>query len=322
MSASTPLLVVGHGTRDPGGVEDFLGLVDRTRARLSAPPGAPVATGGGFIELAAPPLTEALGRLWAQGHRHVAAVPLVLVGAGHAKGDIPGAMAREMVRRPGLTYAYGRPLGPHPLLLDLLAERIDTALGGAARHSATIVLVGRGSSDPDANAEVVKTSRLLWEGRGYAGVETCFVSLAAPGVAEGLERARLLGARRVVVAPYFLFRGLLPDRVTAQAAQWAAQHPALEVRVAEVLGDCDALAELVIERYREAIGGDLRMNCDTCIYRTAMPGSTALVGAPQTPHHHPDDPAHPHTHPLSRAKAPRLASSGRAAAGPRLKEES
>ena len=288
---TTPLLIVGHGTKDPLGVEDFLALVDRTRERL-----ADVATGGGFIELSAPPLTDAVARLWNAGHRRVAAVPLVLVGAGHAKGDIPGAMAREMVRRPGLTYAYGRPLGPHPILLDLLATRIDQALDGLPVEGTTVLLVGRGSSDPDANAEVAKTSRLLWEGRGYDGVETAFVSLAGPDVAHGLERARLLGATRVVVAPYFLFRGVLPDRVVDQTRQWAAQHRGVDVRVAPVLGDCDPLAELVVQRYREALDGDVRMNCDTCVYRAAMPGRAGLVGAPQTPHHHPDDPTGGHSH--------------------------
>lgn len=286
---STPLLVVGHGTKDPGGVEDFLALVDRTRALL-AHGGSTVATGGGFIELSAPPLTDVVAQLWAQGHHHVAAVPLVLVGAGHAKGDIPGAMAREIGRRPGLSYVYGRPLGPHPILLDLLAERVDAALAGSTRRGTTVLLVGRGASDPDANAEVVKTARLLWEGRGYDGVETCFVSLAGPDVPAGLQRARLLGARRVVVAPYFLFRGVLPNRVVAQVNDWAARSPEVDVRVADVLGDCDALAELVVERYHEALAGDLRMNCDTCVYRSPMAGHERLVGRPQTPHDHPQDP--------------------------------
>ena len=79
-------------------------------------------------------------------------------------------------------------------------------------------MVGRGSTDPDANADVVKTARLLWEGRDYPLAETAFVSLARPDVAEGLERCRLLGARRIVVARYFLFPGVLPDRVAEQAA--------------------------------------------------------------------------------------------------------
>ena len=118
-----------------------------------------------------------------------------------------------------------------------------------------VLVVGRGSTDPDANADVVKTARLLWEGRDYPLAETAFVSLARPGVAEGLERCRLLGARQIVVARYFLFPGVLPDRVADQAAEYAAAHPELDIRCADVLGDCDEIAALVYERYHEALSG-------------------------------------------------------------------
>lgn len=282
------LLVVGHGTRSAAGVAEFARFVERLGGRLGAQ-GVDVA--GGLIELAPPPLTEATGALVAAGHRRLVALPLVLVAAGHGKGDIPAALARERLRHPGLTFAYGRPLGPHPALLSLVERRVDGALDGAGRAGTTVVLVGRGSTDPDANADVAKVSRLLWEGRGYDGVEAAFVSLARPSVPEALERARLLGARRIVVAPYFLFPGVLPDRVAAQSRAFAADHPDLDVRVADLLGDCDELADLVEERYHEALAGDIRMNCDTCLYRAALPGHEHRVGAPQTPHHHPHDPA-------------------------------
>jgi sirohydrochlorin cobaltochelatase len=285
------LLIAGHGTRTAAGVAEFSEFVKRVEVRLSA---EDVDVAGGFIELAPPPLAESVAALVNQGHRHLVVTPLVLVAAGHAKGDMPAAMAREKMRHPGLTYSYGRPLGPHPILQELLARRIDET--GAPREGTAVVVVGRGSTDPDGNAEVAKVARLLWEGRGFELAETSFVSLAWPGVPAALERARKLGARRIVVAPYFLFPGVLPDRIASQTAQYADQHPELDIRTAAVLGDTDELAELVIERYREAIAGDIRMNCDTCMYRVAMPGFTARVGAPQRPHHHPDDPTHEHEH--------------------------
>jgi sirohydrochlorin cobaltochelatase len=281
-----PLLLVGHGTRDAAGVAEFGRLVERLRGRL------PVDVAGGFIELSPPPLTDAVAALYAAGHRRVAAVPLVLVAAGHAKGDMPAALDRERGRHPGLSYAYGRPLGPHPTLLRLLEERLDAVLAPAERADTAVLLVGRGSTDPDANAEVCKAARLLWEGRGLAMVETAFVSLARPGVPEGLERCRRLGATRVVVLPYFLFPGVLPDRVVAEAKAYEGA----EVRCAEVIGDCEGLAGLVVERYEEALAGDIRMNCDSCVYRLPMPGFEDRVGAPQRPHHHPDDPTHVHAH--------------------------
>jgi sirohydrochlorin cobaltochelatase len=290
-----PLLIAAHGTRDPAGVAAFEALTARVADRASRD-GIEVA--GGFIELSEPPLRAAVTSLASPAPAspapaRIVAVPLMLVAAGHAKGDIPAALAREHARHPGVTFTYARPLGPHPLLIDLLAQRI-TAAGG---DGAAVLLVGRGSTDPDANADVVKTARLLWEGRDYPLAETAFVSLARPDVTEGLERCRLLGAgspgaRRIVVARYFLFPGVLPDRVAEQAARYAAAHPELDIAVADVLGDCDELAGLVLERYREALAGDIRMNCDMCVYRIALPGFERRVGEPQHPHDHPHDHVH------------------------------
>lgn len=289
------LLIVGHGTRDAAGAADFRSFVHRVRARAAGRPDLRIPdVGGGFIELSTPPLGEAVSELTAAGHRRIAAVPLVLVAAGHAKGDIPGSLHRERIRHPGLTFSYGRPLGAHPTILTLLEARLDAVLPRQDRADAAVLLVGRGSTDPDANAEVYRAARLLWEGRGLGFVEPAFVSLAQPSVAEGLERCRRLGARRVVVLPYFLFRGILPDRILAQAE---------DAIVAPVIGDCDELADLVLERYTEAVAGDIRMNCDSCVYRIAMPGFEDRVGAAQTPHDHPHEHAHGHANGQDHAHA-------------------
>ena len=289
MSTGPPLLLVGHGTRSDAGVAEFTRFVGQVRARTR---GLVPAVDGGFIELARPSVADAVARLVAPGAggpQAIVAVPLVLTAAGHGKGDIPAALARELARHPGLSCCYGRPLGPHPALQDIVAARIDDVLAGAPRRDTHVVLAGRGSTDPDANAEIAKVARLLWEGRGYAGVEFCFISLAEPSVPAALHRAVLLGARRIVVAPYFLFAGVLPDRVVTQSREFAARHRGLEVAVAGVIGACDELAGLVQERYDEALSGDIRMNCDTCAYRVALPGFTDKVGRPQAPHYHPDD---------------------------------
>jgi sirohydrochlorin cobaltochelatase len=348
-----PLLLAAHGSSDQAGGDAFAALAERV-GKLAAD-GTRVA--GGFIELSAPALREAVADLAAAGghadpaaaggHANMVTIPLMLSAAGHAKGDIPAALARERTRHPAVRFTYGRPLGPHPALIDLLDKRV-AAVGGDTPPA--VLLVGRGSTDPDANADVVKTARLLWEGRDYPLAETAFVSLARPDVAEGLERCRLLcaglggaglggaglggaglggaglggaglggaglrgaglggaglpGARRIVVARYFLFPGVLPDRVAEQAAAYAAAHPELDIRCADVLGDCDEIAALVYERYHEALAGDIRMNCDVCVYRIAMPGFEHRVGEPQHPHDHPHDHAHdvPHPHPHPQARA-------------------
>jgi sirohydrochlorin cobaltochelatase len=303
-----PLLIIGHGTRDATGVTQFRQLIRRVRDQSA---GRLPAVDGGFIELSAPSVSEVVpglagARLADGGPAELVAVPLVLSAAGHGKGDIPAALAREQVRHPGLRYRYGRPLGPHPVLLDVLEARIDAALapeargvdgrGPDARAGTHVVLVGRGSTDTDGNAEVAKVARLLWEGRGYADVTLSFISLTGPSVPAALDQARRLGAERIVVAPYFLFAGVLPDRVAAQAGAFAERHREIDVRVAGLIGACDELAGLVLERYAEALHGDIRMNCDTCAYRIAMPGFADKVGQAQTPHHHPHDVAAGHGH--------------------------
>jgi len=288
------LLLAAHGTRDQAGVAAFGALAARVGG-LAGADGTRVA--GGFIELSAPPLRDAVAALVNGTPARLVAVPLMLSAAGHAKGDIPAALDRERARHPGLRWTYARPLGPHPALLGLLAARIAAASRGSTAPA--VLVVGRGSTDPDANADVVKTARLLWEGRDYPLAETAFVSLARPSVAEGLERCRLLGARRIVVARYFLFPGVLPDRVAEQAAGYAAAHPELDIACADVLGDCDEVAALVYERYHEALSGDIRMNCDMCVYRIAMPGFEHRVGEPQHPHDHPHDHSYPTHHPYS-----------------------
>jgi sirohydrochlorin cobaltochelatase len=292
-SARTPrhaLLIVGHGTTDDDGVEQFGELVSAVRKQAVLP------VEGGFLELASPPIQDAVKLLVADGHTTVDVVPLVLVAAGHSKGDIPAALERERLRHPGVSFRYGRPLGPHPLLLADLTDRLAAVVAPEAWPDTAVVLVGRGATDPDANAEVAKVARLFLEGRGLGTVETSFVSLAEPGVPAALDRAERLGFKRIVVLPYFLFAGVLPDRIRSQAQAWAAKHPDHEVLSAGLIGPSQRLAELVLERWRELQTQDIRMNCDTCAYRVLIPGFEGKRGMPQTPHDHPDDPTHHDAH--------------------------
>jgi len=127
-------------------------------------------------------------------------------------------------------------------------------------------------------------------------VEPAFVSLAPPSVPAALERCRRLGAATVAVVPYFLFTGVLVERIAAQAAAWAAGHPGMEVRMGDELGPDHRLAALVVERYREAAAGRAAMNCDCCAYRTALPGLAHRVGAPV------GVPGHRHSHDLSEGR--------------------
>lgn len=267
MAERPSLLVVGHGSRSPAGVAEYWEL-----ARVVTEADPELDVGCGFIELAPPDLDTAVDRLVERGAESVVAVPLVLLGAGHMKDDGPAALHRGRHRHPGVRFAYARHLGLHPSVLTVAEDRIREAVGDGDPAETAVVIVGRGSSDPDANADLYKVARLLWDSRGLAMVEPAFVSLAPPGVPAALERCRLLGATRIVVVPYFLFTGVLVDRIGEQVAEWGAARPGIDARPGAHLGADPRIAQLVLERYREALAGDAHMNCDLCVYRHPLPG--------------------------------------------------
>jgi cobalt/nickel transport system ATP-binding protein len=275
------LLLVGHGSRSHAGVAAYWQFA--SVLKTEAPE---LEVGCGFIELAEPDLDTAVDGLVAAGATSVVAVPLVLLGAGHMKSDGPAILARARQRHPQVEFAYARDLGIHPLVLEVAEEKVRGVLPSPDPDTDAVVLVSRGSSDPDANADLYKVARLLADSRGLGMVEPAFISLAPPGVPAALERCRRLGARRVAVVPYFLFTGVLVDRIRDQAATWAAGHPDVEVLAGPELGPDPRLARLVLERYAEARHGESRMNCDCCIYRTPLPGYESRVGAPIHLHAH------------------------------------
>jgi sirohydrochlorin cobaltochelatase len=278
------LMIVGHGSRDPRGAREFHALVALVRRRNPS-----LTVEGGFIELSRPPISECVDRLAESGARNVAAVPLMLLAAGHAKDDIPATLVREKMGHPEMSFSYGRALGIRPELLELVDERISAVVLEEEKKETAVLIVGRGSSDPDANSDLCKIARLYYEGRPYPVVESAYVSMTPPDVAEGLDRCLRLGVKRVILFSYFLFTGVLEERIRGQGEAFAEANPGVEVRYAGYFGPDKRVADLVVERYTEAVGGDIRMNCDVCVHRVALPGFEEKVGAPATPHYHPDD---------------------------------
>jgi cobalt/nickel transport system ATP-binding protein len=276
------LLVVGHGSRGRAAAAEFDHLVAGITGLV---PGTAVAAG--YLELAEPHVDDALDALVAGGATDVVAVPVVLFGAGHLKDDGPAVLGRARRRHPHVRFRLARDLGIHPAVLAVAEDRARAALrtiagpeGSAGEGPTAVVLVSRGSTDPDACADVVKLARLLEDGRGLGTVEAAFSAMSRPDLEGALERCRRLGAERVAVVPLFLFAGVLADRVAEQAARWAAGHPEVTVAVAAHLGPDPRLAALVVERHREAATGDVRMNCDLCAYRVRLPGFEDKVGTP------------------------------------------
>jgi sirohydrochlorin cobaltochelatase len=210
----------------------------------------------GFLELASPDIAAALDALVARGARDIVVFPSMLFAAGHTRIDIPSVIDGQRRRHPNVCLRYAGHFGIDPTLLAMVGQRIDEVAAAEDHDRTGVLLVGRGASDPDANAHLRTIARLLQQGRPYLFVEVAFSGLAQPPVPEGLERCRRLGAERLVVVPYFLFTGILPKRMGAQAGAFAREHPQLQVSVARHLWPDDRLVALVLARYREGIRAD------------------------------------------------------------------
>ncbi len=182
---------------------------------------------------------------------------------------------------------FGRDLAIDPLLLRAAAERIAAAADDRVALSETLlVVVGRGTNDPDANSNIAKLARMLWEGIGFGWAEAAFSGVAHPRVDAALARAVRLGFRRIVVFPYFLFTGVLVKRIYAQTDEAQHRFPDIEFVRAPYLRDHPAVLDAFCERIGELGEGQPAMNCQLCKYRTQIIGYEAEAGAPQQGHHH------------------------------------
>jgi len=286
------VLVCGHGSRNRLAVEEFASLAEQLRRSL-----APLPVAYGYLEFARPILRDGLEELRAQGVRHVLAVPAMLFAAGHAKNDIPSVL-NTWSAETGLRVDYGRELGVDRKMIEAAGGRIRDALAVAdsaaaaagkapvPRHDTLLVVVGRGSSDPDANSNVAKVTRMLVEGFGFGWGETLYSGVTFPLVEPGLRQVVRLGYRRIVVFPYFLFSGVLVSRIVQHSSRVAADHPEVEFLEASYLGDHPSVLATFRERVADVLRGDTDMNCSLCKYRAQVLGFEQEVGSPQHSHHH------------------------------------
>jgi len=285
MSETTGIMICGHGSRDPGAVRQFENLARQMADRL-----APQAVEFGFLEFATPIIRDGLDALRAKGVTNVLAVPGMLFAAGHAKNDIPSVLNRYAAEHPETTIRYGRELAVDLKMLQAARDRVGEALAAASDdvslHETLLVVVGRGASDPDANSNVAKVTRMLWEGMGFGWAETAYSGVTFPLVEPGLEHAARLGYRRIVVFPYFLFTGILVDRIYDATDRVAGRHPELDFVKAPYLGDHPRVLDTMAERIDEIEAGANVMNCQMCKYRAQVIGFEDEVGLPQESHHH------------------------------------
>ena len=285
MSEKYGVMVCGHGSRDEDAVNEFQSVAEGIKKRLPQ-----YETEWGFLEFANPVIRRGLDSLREKGIRNVLAVPGMLFAAGHAKNDIPSVLNAYQAENPFLSIAYGRELGIDLKLIRAAGERIEESIEktkeNIKREKTLLMVIGRGSSDPDANSNVSKVTRMLWEGLGMGWAETAYSGVTFPLVEPGLEHAARLGYKRIVVFPYFLFTGVLIKRIYEYTDLVASRHKNIEFVKASYLNDHPLVLDTFAERVQEIRNGMNNMNCQLCKYREKFLGFEDEVGLRQESHHH------------------------------------
>ncbi|EEA95319.1 sirohydrochlorin chelatase [Pseudovibrio sp. JE062] len=279
------VMICGHGSRNKGAVAEFARLAEGIRERF---PELPVDYG--YLEFANPVIHSGLDNLREQGCTRILAVPGMLFAAGHAKNDIPSVLNTYQAKHPEVSIEYGRELAVDTRMVQAAGARIQEAIDAAGPdvkpEETLLMVVGRGASDPDANSNVAKITRMLWEGFGFGWAETCYSGVTFPLVEPGLEHAVKLGYKRIIVFPYFLFTGVLVQRIYNFTDDVAARHPDIEFIKAGYLNDHPKVIDTMQERVTEILEGSNNMNCQLCKYREQVLGFEAEIGLPQESHHH------------------------------------
>jgi sirohydrochlorin cobaltochelatase len=265
---SEAILLVGHGSRDPEGNAEFLRFTEAVRRSVENRIVEPC-----FIELAKPNVQEGIEICVTKGAKQIIVLPVILFAASHVKVDLPYEVDIAREKYPEVKFYYGRHFGVNPLILEILDEIIEkTKLNFpfCNKGDTAILIVGRGSSDPDANSDLYKMARILWERKKFKYVEVCFIGVTFPDFYEGVRRCVSLGARCIVVLPYFLFTGVLIKRIKQKVFEMKSAYPEVDFVLCDYLGTHPKLVKVIVERADEAVKGVAFMNCEMCKYRVGF----------------------------------------------------
>lgn len=240
------ILLIGHGTRNAVGTEQFFELQQHL-TKLVAP--APVAAG--LLEFQSPTIPEAWNQLMADGVTHIHVAPLLLFAAGHAKQDIPNILAECQANHSNITFDQSRPLSRHAAIIDLAMQRLSNTLASCQHppDRTVVVMVGRGSHDPCAKADMRILSEIVTRRSSVADVITSFYAMTEPRLPDTLEQIAMSGRfDAVVVQPHLLFEGRLNQAILDQANDAANRHPSVQWLTSGYLGPDPLLAEAIAKR--------------------------------------------------------------------------
>lgn len=277
------ILLCGHGSRREAAVTSFKRLVSILKERYQDT----YEVDYGFLEFNHPTYEAAVERMYLNGVRKIYALPIILFAGSHAKNDIPFELNTLQTYHDDLTISMAKHIGVSSFLLDLSVKRIEETeaqLSPIDRKETCLVVVGRGTTDPDANSDVAKLTNMLWEGLGFGFATVGYSGTAYPNIKESLAMVDKLGFKRTIVIPFFFFTGVLLERIYG-AVKDRNEISENEYVYTDPFGTDELILKAFDERLEEAKNGVANMNCQLCKYRKQVVGFEEYVGQEQIGHH-------------------------------------
>lgn len=276
------ILLCGHGSRTKTGTDAFKELVSILKTRYTD-----YEVDYGFLEFNHPVYEASIERMYQKGIREIYALPIILFVGSHAKNDIPHEVNTIQSYYSDLTIKMGKHLGVNSFLLGLAQKRV---LEEESKHSlmdrkeVCLMVVGRGTTDTDANSDVHKLACMLGEGMGFGFTTVSYSGTAYPSVTKSLELTSKMGFKRTIAIPFFFFTGILLERIYNQIRTFSETSP-YEYVYTKAFGSDELILKAFDERLDEAINGTANMNCQLCKYRKQIIGVESEVGKEQVGHH-------------------------------------
>ncbi|WP_100331150.1 sirohydrochlorin chelatase [Bacillus xiapuensis] len=238
------VLYICHGSRVKKGCQEALDFIERCKPLTDVK-----IQEACFLELAEPTIEQGFSRCVERGATEIIVFPFLLLEAGHAKKDIPAALSKVSAKFPKVRTVYKKPVGVHEKMIDILIERM-TEKGVPVSREASVLIVGRGSSDPQTAADFQRIRQLFRSKTKLNDVNICFLAAATPAFSAELQRLSEKETKQIWVLPYLLFTGILMKKMEKDIQELSASTP---VFLCSYLGYHPHLCHVIAERIAEEV---------------------------------------------------------------------
>lgn len=241
------LLIVDRGSREPEVREELQELCTLAKGRAGYD-----YVDYCFLEVVPPFVNEGIDKCVAAGADSITVMPYFLYPGMKLKDAVK--QSARIGRDKKLKMVITRPLSYHPLIPDLVAERVAELKNEKgitlSDKECDVLLIGHGSSDSNAHDAFMHTLEAVRS--RYRNVHHCFLELDKPTIQEGVAQAVSKNPKALLIMPYFLHRGAhIKKDVVNDVSAALASTKFKDAYMARHLGVDDKLVDLVIERARE-----------------------------------------------------------------------